>query len=490
MQSYVLSIISDIKRFSENLDAKAILSNKPWIVFNDAGEKEVYIFKRDGKLRIVLNGRVFDASWEYESANKSIVINGSQERVMVHPAFVDGTILALNIDGTDKYSFLIEEQNAKDFAPKTLEDLNGYFLEVKQRKLERERVLLERRRVIEERRKEAEIRAQKEKEIVTRFLLKAIICILILLILGFVCYYIYQQGVYLCEKRDYGEYYATLHKNYSTVKPLGNDFFIVNNGNADSCIAQNSKVLEGSYFYDSEELGNGDILLRCDYLRGLVNPTSGTFIPVSYDSIISLSDKGLYNVKRREYWKYIDNKGEVKLDSLAEANLLEKEYNVIGTAREEDKYVFKGKVFVINQYGDILKQMSAYLAAKLDSVWEDFYIITSDHRDVHVDFSVPKVTTNRNDVGLYNNKLEVIIPPEFSDLEVKGNRIYCTRGDSVWYFERNASNVVLDKNKTAKNIAQRKQNWINLNKALRECLQDEYRKNRASSSMYVPYNHW
>lgn len=139
MKTYILSIIKDVQRYSEELDAKAILCNKTWIVFNDAGDKEVYIFKKDGLLRIVLNGRVFDASWELESSNESIIINGENERFMVRTAFVDGTILALNIDGTDKYSFLIEEKNAKNFAPKTLEDLNRYFLELKQRKLEENR---------------------------------------------------------------------------------------------------------------------------------------------------------------------------------------------------------------------------------------------------------------------------------------------------------------------------------------------------------------
>lgn len=48
---------------------------------------------------------------------------------MVKPAFVDGNILALQVDGTDEYAFLIDEQKFKELVFKTYNDILEYFAE-------------------------------------------------------------------------------------------------------------------------------------------------------------------------------------------------------------------------------------------------------------------------------------------------------------------------------------------------------------------------
>ncbi len=48
MKTYLFETLNRYKRFSESLDAKTVLSNKAWVVFNDEGEKQVYIFQEDG----------------------------------------------------------------------------------------------------------------------------------------------------------------------------------------------------------------------------------------------------------------------------------------------------------------------------------------------------------------------------------------------------------------------------------------------------------
>lgn len=45
MKTYLLDILNKYNRFSENLDVKTILCNKSWLVFNDTGNKELYIFQ-------------------------------------------------------------------------------------------------------------------------------------------------------------------------------------------------------------------------------------------------------------------------------------------------------------------------------------------------------------------------------------------------------------------------------------------------------------
>lgn len=128
MKTYLFETLNRYKRFSESLDSKAVLSNKAWIVFNDEGEKQVYIFQEDGTVLITTNGIGSVKTWKYIPANKSILIKGDGNRfVMLRAAFVDENILAFQLDGTDRYAFMIDENNKALFAPKTLEELNMYL---------------------------------------------------------------------------------------------------------------------------------------------------------------------------------------------------------------------------------------------------------------------------------------------------------------------------------------------------------------------------
>ena len=154
MKTYLFDTFNRYKRFSEKLDAKTILCNKSWWVFNDSGEKEVYIFNTDGSLIISVSGKVTNATWKYIPANKSVIISGNNQSYMVHPAFYDNMIFALQVDGTNEYAFLIDENNLPSTNLKSLSDLVVYFA-----KKERQAVLAE------ERKQQAAIEAQRQREI-------------------------------------------------------------------------------------------------------------------------------------------------------------------------------------------------------------------------------------------------------------------------------------------------------------------------------------
>ena len=159
MKTYLFETLNRYKRFSESLDVKAVLSNKAWIVFNDEGEKQVYIFQEDGTVLITTNGIGSVKTWKYIPANKSILIKGDGNRfVMLRTAFVDENILAFQLDGTDRYAFMIDENNKALFAPKTLEELNTYLMD----KLDKEK-----QKRIEQQNKENEF-AEKVKQKVDR----------------------------------------------------------------------------------------------------------------------------------------------------------------------------------------------------------------------------------------------------------------------------------------------------------------------------------
>ena len=127
MQTFLFDIFNRYKRFSENLDVKTVLCNKTWFVFNNSGEREIYIFQENGKLKISLNGKVTHATWEYIPANKSLIISGNEQSYMVHAAYVDNILFALQIDATKEYAFLIDENNKQDFLPQSYNDIKRYF---------------------------------------------------------------------------------------------------------------------------------------------------------------------------------------------------------------------------------------------------------------------------------------------------------------------------------------------------------------------------
>lgn len=145
MKTYLMDCFNRYRRFSEGLDVKTILCNKSWWVFNDSGEKEIYIFQEDGTVIVSLKGNVTMANWKYLPVNKSLIINTKEQSYMFHPAFSDNNILALQKDGTEQYSFMIIEEQLNHFQPRTLSELNAYLerqiqmqIEAEQRRLQRE----------------------------------------------------------------------------------------------------------------------------------------------------------------------------------------------------------------------------------------------------------------------------------------------------------------------------------------------------------------
>lgn len=160
MKTYFLDVIKRIKRFSEEFNVQTTLCDKTWTVFNDTGEREVYIFQPDGTVFITSNGIGIKGIWHWVSANRSLIINKDDNVMMFHPEFIDNTILALTLDGTSKMAFLIEQGNKNAFAAKTLAQLENYFV-IKEKKLIEDE---KQRQEEEKRRREEEERKRKEEE--------------------------------------------------------------------------------------------------------------------------------------------------------------------------------------------------------------------------------------------------------------------------------------------------------------------------------------
>lgn len=111
MKTYLLDIIPKIKRYSRELDDTTVLKNKHWVVVNEGlKEKTVFIFReKENQLLISTNGKIEKGKWEYLGQN-SILIDKSDGSYLFKHGFADDTILALKVDGQEKYAILVNEE--------------------------------------------------------------------------------------------------------------------------------------------------------------------------------------------------------------------------------------------------------------------------------------------------------------------------------------------------------------------------------------------
>ena len=162
MKTYLLQVPQMLRKLSKQLDTTAILCDKSWIVFNDEGVKILFIFQSDGTLLVSQNGVVTNQTWSYIKANASLVINNNGQSYLLHPAFMDDIIFALQQDGTEHHLFMIDEAHIGKIQQFTLEYLNQYFTsKVLQIEEEEERS----RKQIEERREKERISRIIDKEL-------------------------------------------------------------------------------------------------------------------------------------------------------------------------------------------------------------------------------------------------------------------------------------------------------------------------------------
>ena len=129
MKTFLFEIPRLLRVKSKELDVTAALINRSWLVFNDEGIKQVFVFLEGGKVLVSTNGSVSYSQWSYYAVNQALVISSDNKGLMFHPAFVDDKVFALQLDGTKEVLFMIDEGVAPSFVPKTLSDLKAYFVQ-------------------------------------------------------------------------------------------------------------------------------------------------------------------------------------------------------------------------------------------------------------------------------------------------------------------------------------------------------------------------
>jgi hypothetical protein len=126
MKTYISDIIPSIQRFSQRLDDTTKLTNQHWISLDDISTiKRVFIFRANNQFIISDNGIVEKGSWEYID-NQTLVIDTKNESYLMKHGFLDDTILALRLDGSNGYAFFVN-QNKSQRELNTIDDINVFL---------------------------------------------------------------------------------------------------------------------------------------------------------------------------------------------------------------------------------------------------------------------------------------------------------------------------------------------------------------------------
>lgn len=112
MRTFLSDIIPKLQQFSKKLDELTLLLNHHWIVIEQSTtSKKTYIFRTNNELLISIDGVVEKARWDY-LGNKSLLIESSEGSLLFKIGFFDENILALKLDNTAGYVFLVNETRA------------------------------------------------------------------------------------------------------------------------------------------------------------------------------------------------------------------------------------------------------------------------------------------------------------------------------------------------------------------------------------------
>lgn len=126
MKTYILNGLDRLKQYSKQLDAKAVLFDKNWEVFNEKGDKELLVFRPNNELLIVRKGIVQKSKWELLSTS-SIIIETVDTSYFFNAAFVDNNFLALQLDGTNECMLMVESETKKQLALDTISNVEKYL---------------------------------------------------------------------------------------------------------------------------------------------------------------------------------------------------------------------------------------------------------------------------------------------------------------------------------------------------------------------------
>jgi hypothetical protein len=114
MLQYINNIIPRIQKYSKSLDKIEVFVDKPWVLTDESKNVHEYMFLRDRRLILSLNGIVKEGKWEL-LPNGKLLINRVEDQILLQNMFIDDAVMILKMSGTTDVPFLlINEERIPD----------------------------------------------------------------------------------------------------------------------------------------------------------------------------------------------------------------------------------------------------------------------------------------------------------------------------------------------------------------------------------------
>jgi hypothetical protein len=111
MLLYIKNLLPRLRQYSQTLDKIELLVEHPWVLIDDEGNQQKYIFRRGGKLILSFNGRVSFGTWEYLPSARSLLIDLDEGTILLNHDFVDPAVMILKMDGNKDKPFVLANEN-------------------------------------------------------------------------------------------------------------------------------------------------------------------------------------------------------------------------------------------------------------------------------------------------------------------------------------------------------------------------------------------
>lgn len=128
MKTFILNTLSQIPSVNKQMDCKSIIKSYEWLVFNDQQTEEVekFLFLKDDKLLVSVNGKSSYSQWQYMRVNSSLLLDDGDNKYMFKIIVCTKDLILLKIDGTDTFSFLLNTKS-NNLVNATYKDIKWYL---------------------------------------------------------------------------------------------------------------------------------------------------------------------------------------------------------------------------------------------------------------------------------------------------------------------------------------------------------------------------
>ncbi len=110
MLDYLRNILPRIQGYSKSLDRVEVFVEKPWVLFDERNNLHEYMFMRDKRLILSLNGIVKEGKWEL-LPNGKLLIDRVDDKILLQNMFIDDAVMILKMSGTADVPFLLVNEH-------------------------------------------------------------------------------------------------------------------------------------------------------------------------------------------------------------------------------------------------------------------------------------------------------------------------------------------------------------------------------------------